>query len=68
MGGGNHYTHGNFKLFEKTKAKIGNKALLMTENNNENYIGYADFYLSIFALGRESNTSLQFMQSIESNL
>jgi len=37
IGGGNHWVHGHYKLLQKTKAKIGNNALIVTEDNREEY-------------------------------
>lgn len=52
--------HGNYKLLQKTKAKIGN-ALIVMEDNKEEYLGYSDLFLSIFGLGREENVSLTYL-------
>lgn len=46
---------------------MGSNALIVTEDNKEDYVGYADLYLSIFGLGREANVSLQYLQPIHQN-
>jgi len=52
MGGGHHWQKGNSALFQETRNKIDNKGFIMSEDNNEVYIGDVDIFLTLFAFRR----------------
>lgn len=64
MGGGHHYTQGNYKLIDKTKARIGKDNLILMEDNKEDYIGYTELTVSWMGMGREQNVSFAYLQPL----
>jgi len=52
MGGGHHWQKGNSKLFQETRNKIDNKGFIMSEDQNEVYIGNVDIFLTLFGYRR----------------
>jgi hypothetical protein len=53
MGGGHHWQHGNSLIFNQARSKIeGKQGIIVTEDQNEVYIGDVDVFLTLFGFRR----------------
>jgi hypothetical protein len=61
MGGGHHWVNGNYKLLQECQKKIGNQAIVMSEDQGEAYIGDVDIFLTLFGFRRADAPFIQPM-------
>lgn len=50
VGGGHHWYQGYSKMFSEAKEKIGNNAVIMSENQNEIYMNNVNIFLTLFGM------------------